>query len=53
MILQGAFFALAEHLANRLAEPMQFHLISQQFDIFGVFRLFRGQLSQNVFRDHK
>jgi hypothetical protein len=47
--LQGAFFALA----MRLAMPIQNHMISQQFDTFQVFRLFRGQLSQNVFRDHK
>jgi hypothetical protein len=47
--LQGAFFALA----MRLAMPIQNQMISQQFDTFQGFRLFRGQLSQNVFRDHK
>jgi hypothetical protein len=47
--LQGAFFALA----MRLVTAIQIHLISQQFDTFQVFWLFRGQLSQIVFRDHK
>jgi hypothetical protein len=47
--LQGAFFALA----MRLAMPIRNHMISQQFDTFKVLGLFRGQLSQNVFRDRK